>query len=142
MKKLSVRVIPIILMVSILSCKTKETTLNEMLDMFNANGVTVLQGSFQSAVHTTSGTVRVVTENNKRSLVFDNFKTDAGPDLRVYLATNTNATDFVELGTLKASNGSFAYEIDNSINLEQRSHVLIWCKRFSVLFGNAILTKK
>lgn len=140
MKNLSVRIIPIVLMVSVLSCKTKETTLDEMLNLTNAN--VVLMGNFQSAVHTTSGTIKVVTENNKRSLVFDNFKTDPGPDLRVYLATNTNANDFVEIGTLKASNGSFAYEIDNSINLEQRNHVLIWCKRFSVLFGNATLTKK
>jgi Electron transfer DM13 len=122
------------------SCKTKETTLDEMLDI--ANSMVLWQGNFQSSVHTTSGTAKIVTENNKRMLVFENFKTDPGPDLRVYLATAANFNDAKEIGTLKASSGSFSYEIDASVNLEQRNHVLIWCKRFSVLFGYTTLAKQ
>jgi Electron transfer DM13 len=122
-----------------ISCKLKETTFDEMLDI--ANAMIVFQGNFQSAVHSTSGTAKVITENGSRTLVLENFRTDPGPDLRVYLATSTNPTDFVELGTLKASNGTFSYTIDNAVNLEQKNHVLIWCKRFSVLFGNATLKK-
>lgn len=127
------------LLILLNSCKTKETLLDEILDKSNA--IIVFRGSFQNAVHPTSGIAKVITQENKKLLVFENFRTDPGPDLRVYLATSTSPTDFVEIGTLKASSGNFSYELDSNINIEQRNHVLIWCKRFSVLFGNAKLEK-
>jgi hypothetical protein len=121
------------------ACKTKETTLDEMLEIANAN--VLLQGNFQSAVHPTTGIAKVITENGKRMLVFENFKTDPGPNLKVYLATTTSPSNFTDLGALKASSGNFAYEISASVNLDQQSNVLVWCERFSVLFGNASLKK-
>ena len=140
MKKLKV-FIPIVLTISVLSCKTKETTLDEMLNLTNAN--IQFLGSFQSANnYTTIGTAKVVIENGKRMLVLENFKTTPGPDLKVYIATGTNPTDFTDLGALKASTGSFSYEIDASLNIEKRNHVLIWCRQFSRLFGSAIMTKQ
>jgi hypothetical protein len=137
MKKLSIIFLLLIFLLN--SCKTKETLLDEMLD--KSNTTIIFKGSFQNAVHPTSGTAKVITQENKKLLVFENFRTDPGPDLRVYLATSTSPTDFVEIGTLKASSGNFSYELDSNINIEQRNHVLIWCKRFSVLFGSAKLEK-
>jgi hypothetical protein len=110
-----------------------------MLDKSNAT--ILFKGNFQNAVHPTSGIAKIITQDSKKLLVFENFRTDPGPDLRVYLATSTSPTDFIEIGTLKASSGNFSYELNSNINIEQRNHVLIWCKRFSVLFGNAKLEK-
>lgn len=70
--------------------------------------------------------------------MFENFKTDAGPDLRIYLAQDTRTTGFVELGRLEKT-GNFNVQIPNSVNLGTHTHVLIWCKQFSVLFGYAAL---
>jgi hypothetical protein len=51
------------------------------------NGQSILlQGMFVNNVHPTSGTVQVVEKDGKRQLVFTNFRTDGGPDLRIYLA--------------------------------------------------------
>lgn len=123
------------------SCKTKETTLDQMLNLANAS--TQFQGSFQSANnYTTTGTAKIVIENGKRMLVLENFKTTPGPDLKVYVATGTNPTDFVDLGALKASTGNFSYEITASLDLEKLNHVLIWCKQFSRLFGSAVMAKQ
>ncbi len=130
----------IFLLLGVFSCKTKETTIDEMLNL--ANSTVVLQGNFQSGAHTTTGIAKITMENNKRMLVFENFKTDPGPDLLVYVATSTDFSNAIEIDKLKASNGNFSYEISASINLEQNKYVLIWCKQFSVLFGSATLAKK
>ena len=58
-------------------------------------------GKFMGNVHPTSGTVSVYGKAGKRTLVFTNFKTDGGPDLRIYLADNTDLRNFVELTKLE-----------------------------------------
>ena len=44
-------------------------------------------------------------------LRLEDFKATNGPDLFVYLSTDKNATEFVNLGKLKASNGNQNYEL-------------------------------
>ncbi len=70
------------------------------------------------------------------------FKTDAGPDLRVYLSEDVTDESFIDLGALKATSGDFFYEIQNNTDVESFNRVLIWCEDFSVLFGNAELNKQ
>jgi len=98
----------------------------------------IVQGTFVSNVHTTSGTVAVYEKAGGRTLVFTNFKTDGGPDLRIYVAENTNLRNFVELTKLSNS-GNFSMDLPASIDPKKQRYVLIWCKAFSVLFGNAEL---
>ena len=116
----------------------------------NANGMAVtvpiadqtllLQGTFTTGAHTTSGTVKVYEDKNKnRSLVFENFKTDAGPDLRLYMAEDKAITNFVQITDKVATSGSYTIEIPASIDLKKQTTVAIWCKSFSVLFGSAAL---
>jgi hypothetical protein len=100
--------------------------------------VTGLQGTFVSNVHATSGTVRVTETGGKRMLVFTNFKTDGGPDLRIYLAENTGLRNFIEVSKLEKS-GNFSVELPAEADPQKQRFVLIWCKPFSVLFGNAEL---
>ena len=45
-------------------------------------------------------------EDASNVLRLENFKSTNGPDLYVYLSTDENASDFVNLGTLKASRKS------------------------------------
>jgi hypothetical protein len=91
-------------------------------------------GTFESSAHPTSGTVEIQSDGTNRNLVFENFKTDNGPDLRVYLSKDKTDNDFIDLGTLKGTQGSFFYELDSSVNLDEYSTILIWCEDFSVLF--------
>lgn len=94
--------------------------------------------------HPTSGTVTVRKGAQNPAnlyLVFENFKTDPGPDLRVCLAEDQNAGGFVELATLDKT-GNFFLEIPANTDLQKKKFVLIWCKRFRVLFGHAELKKQ
>jgi hypothetical protein len=81
----------------------------------------------------------VYTKNGTKSLVFTNFNTDNGPDLRVYLSRSNTNVDFTEIGLLKSTSGNFYYSIDTTINTADYNHVLIWCEDFSALFGSAQL---
>jgi hypothetical protein len=72
---------------------------------------------------------------------FENFSVRNGPDLYVYLSPNPDgyAKDAVELGTLKATDGAFNYDIPAGTDLSKVRSVIIWCKQFSHLFAVAPL---
>ena len=81
-------------------------------------------------------------EDTSNVLRLENFKSTNGPDLYVYLSTDENASDFVNLGVLKANSGNQNYEIPDDTDLGKYNKVLIWCKAFGVLFGSAELSTK
>jgi Electron transfer DM13 len=98
-------------------------------------------GTFSAGAHPTSGTVKVVvdkTDATKKYLSFENFKTDAGPDLYIYLAEDKNATGAVSITKLDKT-GTFTLDIPANANLTKQKYVLVWCKQFTVLFGSAKL---
>ncbi len=98
-------------------------------------------GMFSNGVHYVSGTVKVVvdkTDATKKYLSFENFKTDAGPDLYIYLAEDRNATGALTVTKLDKT-GNFTLDIPVNANLIKQKYVLVWCKQFSVHFGSAKL---
>jgi hypothetical protein len=122
------------------SCKKENTTPASANETLPVSTITLATGSFVSSAHTTAGTVKVVKDAaNKLYLVFENFRTDGGPDLRTWISPNNNGTPYQELGLLKATSGNFAYELDASFNYATNNRVLIWCRQFSILFGYAVL---
>jgi len=104
-------------------------------------------GEFISRSHPTRGTVEVLGDGTgQRFLRFEDFRTDNGPDLNVYLSAAPpdapvgQFTDvYVDLGDLKGNVGSQNYEIPRDLDLDLYSTVVIWCVRFSVIFGAADL---
>ena len=105
-------------------------------------------GSFIDRSHPTEGSAVVLGDGSgQRFLRFEDFRTDNGPDLNVYLsAAPPDApagefdNDFVDLGDLKGNVGSQNYEIPVGLDLDHYSTVAIWCVRFGVVFGVAELT--
>jgi len=91
-------------------------------------------------IHNAQGTAyTITTEDGSELLRLENFESTNGPDLHVYLSTEDNASDFVDLGNLKANKGNQNYDIPVGTDLQKYNKVLIWCKTFSVLFGSAEL---
>jgi hypothetical protein len=103
------------------------------------------QGSFIDRSHPASGTALVLTDGKSTFLRFENFETDNGPDLYVYLSANVTAAspagqlddDFVELGRLKGNIGSQNYEIPTGVDLGKYKTVVIWCRRFTTAFATS-----
>jgi len=101
------------------------------------SGSIFVMGNFVDRAHPTSG--KATVNKNKTVLSFTNFKTDNGPKLLVYLSTDINSTEFVNLGDLKGISGDFMYAIPENTDLEKYKIVNIWCVDFSVSFGTAEL---
>ncbi len=105
------------------------------------------RGQFKSIDHGTSGVARVLElSDGQRILRLENLNTDNGPDLFVYLTTNSADgdegafdDDFVNLGKLKGNQGDQNYEIPASTDLTRYRTVVIWCDRFNSAFGAADL---
>ena len=104
-------------------------------------GTLTWQGTFVNNSENVSGLAKIYTKDGKRTLYFENFVSSSGPDLRVYLSKDRQAGDFYELGKLQATNGTYSYVLAANTNPDDYKYVLIWCKQFFVLFGNAELKK-
>lgn len=125
-------------MLLLASCKEDEPApIVEMLDLQNDS--IQLAGMFQREVHATSGTVKIVRRKTDQLLVVEDFKTDNGPALYVYLSKDRGVTQSINLGLLKSTSGTFSYEVAATINTREYPYVLIWCREFAVLFGSAQL---
>ncbi len=111
--------------------------------------VTLASGSFIGRDHNAVGTLVVLSDGSaQRFLRFeDDFATDNGPDLFVYLSKGTSANgptsefddDFVNLGVLSGNIGSQNYEIPEGLDLSEYNTVSVWCRRFAVAFAAADL---
>ena len=97
-------------------------------------------GTFVDGAHPTSGRVTVLGDGTgQRFLRFEDFETDNGPDLNVYLVSSETG-DIVDLGDLNGNIGDQNYEIPVDVDLDVYDQVSIWCVRFGVGFGSADLT--
>ena len=107
----------------------------------------LVEGSFVDRSHPTEGVAVVLNDGTQqRFLRFEDFATDNGPDLNVYLSSAPADApagdfddDFVDLGDLKGNIGAQNYEIPTNVDLSHHSTVVIWCVRFAAAFGAAEL---
>jgi K+/H+ antiporter YhaU regulatory subunit KhtT len=121
-------------------------TINQQQQQSNTNTTavsTIRTGSFIGAgdgFHNAEGLAKVIPLGDKSSILrLENFKSTNGPNVHLYLATDKAASNFIDLGRLKANNGNQNYNIPVETDLSKYNVVLIWCKDFSVLFGSAQL---
>ena len=90
--------------------------------------------------HFGHGTASVIeVEPGRYHLRLDEFSVRNGPDLYVYLSTDADdyARDALELGKLKATDGSFGYDVPAGTDVGRFRSAIIWCKQFSHLFAVA-----
>ena len=79
--------------------------------------------------------------DGSHTLRFEDFSVRNGPDLFVYLSPDPAgyADGAIELGRLRATDGSFNTPIPAGIDVGSAGSVVIWCKQFAVLFAVAAL---
>jgi hypothetical protein len=115
----------------------RDKTVNETV----ATSGVVARGSFVSSAHETSG--KAALASGGRVLTFTNLETSPGPDLRVYLTSapvgDGDPDEYVDLGGLKGNRGNQQYEVPADIDVAKYRNAVIWCRAFSVNFGEAAL---
>lgn len=104
-----------------------------------AGPVILAQGElgFVDDLHNGKGPVRIVRVGDQRLVRFENVAITNAPDIHVYLSRETGGkwaeATSLYLGTLKATNGSFNYDIPAGTDLAPYKSVVVWCRAFAVL---------
>ena len=88
-----------------------------------------------------------VTVREKVVFLEDDFKVGPGPAFHVYLvprekirdSASVKETMFIDLGKLRAFEGSQKYPIPDGVDLGNYPSVVIWCAQFGVLISPADL---
>lgn len=120
----------------ILACGSDDNDMGNETNL-GGNFTEAAKGVFVSDAHPTIGTASVNEAVTNLSLT--NFKTDAGPKLLLYLSTEVDSQEYVDLGELKGLEGDFNYAIPAGTDIEKYKYVVVWCIDFSVSFGHAEL---
>lgn len=102
------------------------------------------QGEFHGAddFHFGRGKALLIeTAPGRYVLRFEDFSVRNGPDLFVYLSADPEGygDSPLELGTLKATDGAFNYDVPAGTDMSRFNSAIVWCKQFSVLFAVAPL---
>ena len=122
------------------------TSIDESMSQGSETNDSLLTGSFigvGDGIHDAQGIAKVIpVESGGNVLRLEDLVVTNGPDLYVYLSTDKSASDFVNLGRLKANIGNQNYPIPDGTDMSKYDTVLIWCRGFSVLFGSAELTSQ
>lgn len=102
------------------------------------------KATFKSLAHETSGEASVYEmPDGKKILRFENLVSSDGPDVKVVITPDKNATTgwekekYKNLGASKATHGNINYELPGNISLEEIGSVVLWCERFNESFGVA-----
>ncbi len=88
------------------ACKKSEPATAQVTQVtdttFNINAATLLkQGSFTGNMnYSVSGTVKLYSYQSKNYLYLENYNGSSGLDLRVYISTTMQASQFVSLGKI------------------------------------------
>jgi hypothetical protein len=110
-----------------------------------AQAVTLASGEWSGAddFHFGSGGVRLIEgADGTLTLSLEDFSVQNGPDLFVYVSSDPEGwnEEAVNLGALKATDGTFSYQIPPDVSPEDVATAIVWCKAFGVLFASAPLT--
>ncbi len=85
----------------------------------------------------TTGTASIYDQGGVKYVVLDPLNANNGPDLKVYLAKDINAKDYIRLGSLKSTTGKQSYAVPGTPTISDYNYVHIWCEAFSVDFARA-----
>lgn len=97
------------------------------------------RGRLRGIGHTASGSAEVVETDGEVVVQLRDFKVQAGPDYRLYLANGERPDGGRELGGLKGTSGNQRYTVARRADARRFDTVLIWCRAFSVPVAAATL---
>jgi len=114
-------------------------TMDEMVKDPEPSVEILKSGTFEGlAGHDAEGIAKIIQANDMNFLRFENFQVTNGPDLRVYITSDGDVKNGIQLDKLKGSKGDQNYSLDG-IDVSVYDTVVIYCQPFGVYFGQAEL---
>ena len=104
--------------------------------------MTLASGTWEGAddFHFGSGGARIIENaDGSLTLALEDFSVQNGPDLFVYVSPDPDGwtEEAINLGELKATDGTFTYDIPPEVSASDIASAVVWCRAFSVLFATA-----
>ena len=129
----------ILFLVLLLACTTDDAVpTTPAPTTFDPATATLLKtGVLMGIGHAVSGTAAIYASSGTLVVLLDPFTSQNGPDLKVYLSKDVNASSYISLGDLKSTSGKQSYVVPGTPAINEYTHVHIWCEEFSVVFGRA-----
>ncbi len=131
-----------LLMVVFISCKKESTITQPLVETIPPTVMVTVKdsGNFMNGPYgSVSGLAKIYKNGAKYQLALENFRSDNGPDLKVYLSKEIQPVNFVNLGSLKSTNGNQLYDIPAGAVLSDYKYALVHCQQYNHLFGYAAL---
>lgn len=119
--------------------ETMKDDVIEKVEVMPAEARLLARGDFMRRFHSVQGRALLIQNNDQQIVRFEDFQTDNGPQLHIYLSANLGSDDFVDLGPIKATKGNVNYTVPAGTDTSKYRNVLVWCKPFGVLFSYAEL---
>jgi hypothetical protein len=123
----------------LIACEPDDNTpVTPVNDTFDTTQATLVKkGTLVGIGHMASGTASIYERDGKYTVVLDPYESQNGPDLKIYLSKDADATEYVRLGNLKSTTGKQSYGIPDNTNVADFGFVHVWCERFTVVFARA-----
>ncbi|MBB2146849.1 hypothetical protein GM921_15200 [Pedobacter sp. LMG 31464] len=129
-----------IILLLFFSCKKENTPTQSLNEKVDATATIKTVGNFSNGPYgTVSGSAKVYMVADVLQLAFEDFSSSNGPDLKVYLSKEINPVNFINLGNLKSVSGNQLYMLPAGTVAKDYKYALVYCQRYSHLFGSAEL---
>ncbi len=133
-------ILPVCIICLLVACKKETTSTMQLNEMVDTTAIVQLKGSFMNGPWgSVSGNAKIIKQNTTYQLQLDTFMSSNGPDLKVYLSKEVQPVNFVNLGSLKSTNGTQLYNIPAGVNFNEYKYALVHCQQYNHLFGSAEL---
>ena len=118
-------------------------SMQDMVSKISSTTQTVIfskQGEFAGLNgHDAKGKAEIISVGKIAFLRFENFEVTNGPDLHVYMTSDSNVSTGIDLGKLKGSIGDQNYALNN-VDTKTYHIVVIYSQPFHVYFAEAKLS--
>lgn len=84
--------------------------------------------------HPATGQVEIIRSPEETLIQYKNYDGTNGPDLKIYLAKDLEAKEFISLGDARANQGNIIYGAPLDIDFTEYPYILTWCEAFGELF--------
>jgi hypothetical protein len=120
------------------SCTKENTPTVDLMEKPDTLAILKYNGNFQTGPFGSNakGNAAVYIKDSMFTLVFDSlFNISNGPALHVYLSKEVQPINFIDLGTLKSTNGGQIYNISGMPDFMEYKYALVHCKAYNHLFS-------
>ncbi len=119
----------------IMQMKEMESVVIEQSEPMMPENIIISTADLVPESHEVEGRALLIEANGQNFLRFEDLDTVNGPDLRIYLSSDLDVDDAIDLGPIRATQGNVNYQLPDDIDLDRYRNALIWCRAFGVLFS-------